>query len=493
VRRLLRNLALYAFHLGFARPVLKWVVGLRYRRRSLIPKGPCIVVSNHNSHLDAAILMTAFPLRRLPHVHPVAAADYFGKTWLKRTMALLLMNGLPIERQPPRGTDPLAPLIDALKAGQSLVFFPEGSRGEAGVVAPFRAGIGRLVQQVPGLLIVPVFLSGPERIWARGQVVPVPLNTDAIVGRPRTYSADGDPKAIADQVRRDVLALAPPPPPSPSRRPPTIRISICGLDPEVRESLFRAVVDRMAAHDTTLGIAERVLEGGPDGVREISRPIPLARGRPWLGPLATVFRTGGMFKGEKFVEMVERAQINEALGQGRASRWVVTDGSALVDLMAWAESDFYRGVFKENEINRLMQYLAGQKRIPMTNWLTFIRRAPEVWLINVLDLARPPVPDLLVLARLPVERVLAGLRSRGEKLQPHESPAFLAKLDEAQRRVAGVLEKRRRVELLELDMAELGTEEAADLVERAALRQGRAEESAASESQNASASGSPTS
>ena len=103
------------------------------------------------------------------------------------------------------------------------------------------------------------------------------------------------------------------------------------------------------------------------------------------------------------------------------------------------------------------------------------------------------MPDLLVLARLPVERVLAGLRSRGEELQPHETPAFLTKLDEAQRRVAGVLEKRRRVELLELDMAESGPEEAARLVEQAALRHWQAEEPAPSESHNASASGTSTS
>ena len=106
-----RNLALWLFHIIVARPVLKWLVGLRYRRKNLVPDGPCLVVSNHNSHLDAAILMTLFPLRRLPHVHPVAAADYFGKTWLKRTMALLFMNGMPIERHPPKGSDPLQAIV----------------------------------------------------------------------------------------------------------------------------------------------------------------------------------------------------------------------------------------------------------------------------------------------------------------------------------------------------------------------------------------------
>jgi 1-acyl-sn-glycerol-3-phosphate acyltransferase len=83
VRRLLQRLILYAFHILIARPVLKGIVGVRYRRRNLVPEGPCLVVSNHNSHLDAAVLMTMFPLRRVAHVHPVAAADYFGSSWFK--------------------------------------------------------------------------------------------------------------------------------------------------------------------------------------------------------------------------------------------------------------------------------------------------------------------------------------------------------------------------------------------------------------------------
>ena len=74
MRRLLHRLALYAFHILVVRPVLFLLVDLHYRRRHLVPEGPCLVVSNHNSHLDAAVLMTLFPMRRLPYVHPVAAA-----------------------------------------------------------------------------------------------------------------------------------------------------------------------------------------------------------------------------------------------------------------------------------------------------------------------------------------------------------------------------------------------------------------------------------
>jgi len=480
MKRLLNRIVLLAFHVGFVRPTLNWFVGVRYRRRALVPRGPCVVVSNHNSHLDAAVLMSLFPLRRLPHVHPVAAADYFGTNWIRRVAAMLLMNAISIERKPRGGSDPLTPMTEALEAGESLVFFPEGSRGEAGVVAPFRPGIGRLVNKMPGLLVVPVFLSGPERIWPRGQIVPVPLSIDAVVGRPRTYPADADPKVIAEMLQRDVLALAPPAPPLPQPHPaPPVRVAVCCLDPVTREEVFRAICRRLARIERTLGITDPVVEFDADGERELTGPIPQPRGRPWLGALAWIFRTSGLFKGQKFVEMVDLAQIDEALGHRPASRIVVTDGSALVDLLAWAVADFYHGKFDESGMNHLLHYLAGRRPIPTSKWWSFIRRAPEVWLVNTFDLSRPPMPDVLVFVALPPARIMEQLRRRGERLEHHEHEEFLARLQDGYRQVGGVLAKRNHVDVIEVDPGAGPLDSMIDRVEQSVRQRARGEQAAA--------------
>src|SRR5207344_3522319 len=117
-------------------------------------------VANHNSHLDAPVLMTMFPIRRIGHIHPVAAADYFGKTAWRRTIVMVGMNAMAIARAAAPGRDVLQPTIEALEAGETLIFFPEGSRGTPGVIGAFKPGIGLIVQSVPGLLVVPVFLAG---------------------------------------------------------------------------------------------------------------------------------------------------------------------------------------------------------------------------------------------------------------------------------------------------------------------------------------------
>jgi 1-acyl-sn-glycerol-3-phosphate acyltransferase len=469
VRRLLQTLALYAFHISFTRPLLRWVAGVRYRRRDRVPDGPCLVVSNHNSHLDAAVLMTMFPLRRLAHVHPVAAADYFGSNWFMSTLAMLLMNGIPIERRPSRGNDPLAPLVGLLKSGESLIFFPEGSRGEAGVVARFRSGIGKLVREVPGLLVVPVFLSGPERIWPRGEMVPVPLSVDANIGRPRTYDALEDPRAIAEQVRQDVLALAPPPPPVPGEGvAPPLRVAVCGIDDGSVSDVSRRVAGRLGRYGPAFGVADRVLEADADGVRETTAPVPLGRERAWLGLLAALFRTGPRFKGRRFVDLVERAQVNEALGQGGSTRFVVEDGSVLVDLLASALAGRDPAP-EEREARDLLLYLTGERKVPLgKSWRT-IRTSSEVWLLNTFNLTRATVPEVLVHVTLPVAPLMRRLRSEGVELLPYQSESGLERLQEAYRESGELLRRRRRVEVVELDLSEVDAETAAERIEAVCL------------------------
>ena len=453
------------FHAGFVRPVLG-LLGVRYRRRALVPRGPCLVVANHNSHLDAPVLMSLFPLHRLPHVHPVAAADYFGQTRLRRTMAMILMNAIPIERKAATGTDPLSPVLQALRKGESLVFFPEGSRGEAGVVAPFRPGVGRLVQELPGLLVVPVFMSGAERIWPRGRMVPVPHGIDAAVGKPRTYPPAASTSEIAERVRNDVLAQAPPPPPVPGPRPsPPVRVVVCSIEPELRRAVFLQVVERLGKLAHTVGIGNPIMEADEDGIREVAGGIPIARSRLWVGLLAWALRTGGMSKGSKFAEMVERARVDEALDHGRKSRFVVGDGNALVDLLAWTQAQTDSGILDEREIQQLLQYLTGQRRIPARQWWRFIRNTPGVWLLNVLDPVRPPLPGILVLLRVSPSRLMARIRSRGEELGLHENESFLEKLQEAYVQVARVLKRRWRVEVMEFDAQEAVVDAAASKVE----------------------------
>jgi 1-acyl-sn-glycerol-3-phosphate acyltransferase len=400
MRRVLHYILLFGFHVLVVRPVLRGIGGVRFKGKGRLPDGPCLVVSNHNSHLDAAILMSLFPVRRLARVHPVAAADYFGASAFKRTVAMMCMNGIPIDRVATGGRDPLAPAVAALRAGSSLVFFPEGSRGEAGVVARFRPGIGLLVRQVPGLPVVPVFLSGPERIWPRGRLVPVPLNIDVNVGRPRVFPDASDPRDIAEQIRADVLALAPAPAPMPGARPArALRVAVWSRDPGARDLAFERLLEGLGRRGGAVGLGASgplVADGG--GVRRPSGRASSGVVRRWLSRSAWLLRTGPREDRRRFAEIVDRAWREQAVAAGPDARWIVTNGSALVDLLSRAApfADLPPGAEADPAVVRKLKRHLERRPVPWRRAWSAARETPELWLLHVIDLARPPLPDVVV-------------------------------------------------------------------------------------------------
>jgi 1-acyl-sn-glycerol-3-phosphate acyltransferase len=194
------------FYLLVVKPFLKAIVGVRYVGREHVPPDdPVLVVSNHNSHLDAVALTNIFPIRRLSRVRPVAAQDYFDRGF-KAWFASTIMHVLPILR---RGfteeNHPLKIMGDALDAGTTLILFPEGSRGEPEVMQPFKSGVARLLETRPTLRVLPCFCRGLGKALPRGDAIPLPVNAEVRIGPPRTYQ--GTAEEILARIEADVRAL----------------------------------------------------------------------------------------------------------------------------------------------------------------------------------------------------------------------------------------------------------------------------------------------
>lgn len=172
------------FYALIVRPVAYFVVGLNVRRPELLPRqGPAVVVANHNSHLDAMVLVSLFPLKMLPRVRPVAAADYFLRNPFVAWLSLHVLGIIPLDRRArEKGEDPLAPSRQALERGEILVLFPEGSRGEPEQRGEFRKGIAHLVSSVPATRTTPVFLHGLGKALPRGEALLVPFFCDVFIG-----------------------------------------------------------------------------------------------------------------------------------------------------------------------------------------------------------------------------------------------------------------------------------------------------------------------
>jgi 1-acyl-sn-glycerol-3-phosphate acyltransferase len=185
------------------RGALRLALGL-YRTPKLAT--PCIVVSNHNSMFDVYVLSMLFPYRALPSVRCAAAADTFS-SGLVGWFCSVTLNPILVTRKP-RTRDPLAEVRESLERGESLIIFPEGTRGEPGIIEPFKAGIGEIALSFPQVPIYPCFIAGIERVWPRGTWLPLPFNVEILVGEPYQTDTRLHRREIAAQLEERVRALS---------------------------------------------------------------------------------------------------------------------------------------------------------------------------------------------------------------------------------------------------------------------------------------------
>jgi 1-acyl-sn-glycerol-3-phosphate acyltransferase len=168
---------------------------------------PSIYFANHTSHMDTVALWAALPAAIRVHAHPVAALDYWGKG-LKRYIATKALKAVLIDRtRGGREGDPLEPLAEVLVRGESIIIFPEGTRGTSAVPAPFKSGLFHLATRFPHVRLVPVYLENLHRSMPKGAHLPVPMICMVRFGAPMARVADEAKDAFLERARAAVAAL----------------------------------------------------------------------------------------------------------------------------------------------------------------------------------------------------------------------------------------------------------------------------------------------
>ena len=203
----LRDLAQIAFFALVVRPFMALFIGLRVRgREHLGVPDPFVLVANHSSHLDTLSLLSLFPLRRLKRLRPCAAADYFGRNRVVLALSRTFFNILPIARAHIRPEDhPIHRMCEALGRGDSLLLFPEGTRGTGAQMGELRPGVAHLAERVPGITVVPAYLENMGRALPKGEFLPVPFFCEVRLGAPRHLT--GTREQMLETLRRDLEAL----------------------------------------------------------------------------------------------------------------------------------------------------------------------------------------------------------------------------------------------------------------------------------------------
>ncbi len=166
-----------------------------------------IYYANHQSHFDWVLIWAALPSDLRAVTRPIAARDYWTATPLRHWITREIFNAVYVSRQRTDDQDPLEQLAEALARGDSLVIFPEGTRGHQADPAPFKSGLYHLAQQFPEVQLIPAWIDNVQRVMPKGEVVPVPILCSVTFGAPTPLAPGEDKRAFLERTRAAVMAL----------------------------------------------------------------------------------------------------------------------------------------------------------------------------------------------------------------------------------------------------------------------------------------------
>jgi 1-acyl-sn-glycerol-3-phosphate acyltransferase len=168
-----------------------------------------IYFANHQSHFDLVLIWAALPKDLRNTTRPIAAKDYWTASRFKHWLTREVFNAVYVARTRTDDQDPLEPLVEALKQGDSLVIFPEGTRSNKGEPMPFKSGLFHLAEQFPEVQLIPAWIDNVQRVMPKGEVVPVPILCTVTFGAPLHLGPGEDKREFLDRARAAVIALRP--------------------------------------------------------------------------------------------------------------------------------------------------------------------------------------------------------------------------------------------------------------------------------------------
>jgi 1-acyl-sn-glycerol-3-phosphate acyltransferase len=184
-------------------PSCLWLTGCRRLAEPLppLPVGPLIFASNHESALDIWVLVEMLPRM----VRFVAKAELFRIPvfgWYMRLGGHVSVD----RRNHVQAVQSLRAAAALVRAGTSLIVFPEGTRSPDGRVQPFKKGPFALAMEA-GVPVVPVAVSGSAAATPKGLVAVWPGPIRVAVGEPVEPALYPDRLALLTAVRGRIIDL----------------------------------------------------------------------------------------------------------------------------------------------------------------------------------------------------------------------------------------------------------------------------------------------
>ena len=181
------------------------LAGIRYRvaGRENVPPTAVVFCSNHESNVDPAVLFNCLD----PLLHILYKAELRSIPIMRTVFDV--GGFVPVDRRDrEKSMESISAGAASLRAGNSFLIFPEGTRSRSGELLPFKKGgfIMALQAQVP---VVPVAIRGGRDAMRKGSAIVRPVRVSVRIGRPvptAGLTVDDRDQLIA-RVRKEVEKL----------------------------------------------------------------------------------------------------------------------------------------------------------------------------------------------------------------------------------------------------------------------------------------------
>jgi len=191
------------YHL-FLLPLTRIMCSVRVNNRDLLNtlKGPALLISNHVTDVDAALILSALPFRWRWRV-AIAMSGELLREWrstkkLHYALGAALFNVFSLPRQSGFRKS-FAYAGEAIDRGWNVLIFPEGHETKDGLMQPFKSGIGLLASEL-NVPVVPIRLDGLWELKQRRQFFVRPGTVSVTFGEPIHFRAGQTP----DEITRDL-------------------------------------------------------------------------------------------------------------------------------------------------------------------------------------------------------------------------------------------------------------------------------------------------
>jgi len=183
--------------------LIAWTIGARIRvhgTENVRADGSYVYMANHSSLIDTPAMFAYLPYQfKIMAKKELFYIPFMG--W-----HLWTSGNFPVDRSDGRKTArSLRAVIEGIRAGKSLVVFPEGTRTPDGKLQDFKPGAFKIALRA-GVPIVPVTIRGTFKLLPKTTLAPRPGRVEVIIGEPIATS-DYNEKRLGELIERTRAAI----------------------------------------------------------------------------------------------------------------------------------------------------------------------------------------------------------------------------------------------------------------------------------------------